>query len=411
MHRRALTGEQPSTSRSAPRTFGVLCVAVCLLSSPRLPASARDVPDRLSDKAFWTLVTSSSEPSGTFPSDNFVSNESAYQTVIPRLVQTVGTGGVYLGVGPDQNFTYIAALRPRLAFIVDIRRQNMLLHLMYKAIFELAPTRAEFLSTLFCRPIPRDADRTSSTSTILDAISDEPPDSALSTRHQAAIRDRLTRVHKFGLTPSDLETIGAVYRVFCGQGPRMTYQTYPMTPAQILQYRMVFPSFSDLLVETDDDGVNRGYLANDAQYAVVREMERRNAIVPLVGDFAGPTAIRAVGQYVQEHNGRVKTVYTSNVEQYLFASEVSDRFYDNVSALPLDARSVFVRSYFPSSAPAYFKTTPIGVPDRLPAFPPDAHAMGLPLPTVSLLSPVRDTVSATKDGRVKTYFDLVELSK
>ena len=59
----------------------------------------------------------------------------------------------YVGVGPDQNFTYIAALKPRIAFIVDIRRQNMLLHLMYKALIELSPTREEFLSRLFSRAV------------------------------------------------------------------------------------------------------------------------------------------------------------------------------------------------------------------------------------------------------------------
>ena len=45
-------------------------------------------------------------------------------------------GGVYVGVGPNQNFTYIAAIRPELAFIVDIRRQNLLEHLLFKVLTE-----------------------------------------------------------------------------------------------------------------------------------------------------------------------------------------------------------------------------------------------------------------------------------
>ena len=63
-------------------------------------------------------------------------------------------GGVYLGVAPDQNFTYIVATAPRLAFIVDIRRGNLLQHLMYKAIFELSVDRAEFVSRLFSKRRP-----------------------------------------------------------------------------------------------------------------------------------------------------------------------------------------------------------------------------------------------------------------
>ena len=71
------------------------------------------------------------------------------QRVIPDLTRTVKPGRVYLGVGPEQNFTYIAATKPAMAFIIDIRRGNLQLHLMYKALFELSADRAEFVSRLF----------------------------------------------------------------------------------------------------------------------------------------------------------------------------------------------------------------------------------------------------------------------
>jgi hypothetical protein len=41
-----------------------------------------------------------------------------------------------------------------MAFIVDIRRGNMLELLLYKALFEISNDRAEFLSRLFSRPMP-----------------------------------------------------------------------------------------------------------------------------------------------------------------------------------------------------------------------------------------------------------------
>ena len=75
---------------------------------------------------------------GSFQSENFLSNENAFQTVIPELKATLPAGGVYLGVGPEQNFTYIVALRPRLAFIIDIRRGNLIEHLLYKAFVEMS---------------------------------------------------------------------------------------------------------------------------------------------------------------------------------------------------------------------------------------------------------------------------------
>ena len=67
----------------------------------------------------------------------------------------VKPGGIYLGVGPDQNFSYIVHTKPTLAIITDIRRQNMLEHLWYKALFALSNTRAEYLSLLVSRETPR----------------------------------------------------------------------------------------------------------------------------------------------------------------------------------------------------------------------------------------------------------------
>src|SRR5262245_15570692 len=96
------------------------------------------IPDRIADDQFWKLSTDMSEPDGTFRSDNLLSNEVCFQYVIPDLLKTAKTERVYMGVGPEQNFTYIAALKPKIAVIVDIRRGNLDLHLMYKAIFELS---------------------------------------------------------------------------------------------------------------------------------------------------------------------------------------------------------------------------------------------------------------------------------
>src|SRR5262249_47595705 len=132
----------------------VILAALCI--SPRLPAGRSvagpgTLPDKISDKDFWQLVESMSEPNGFFRSDNLLSNEDTFQYVIPTLERRLPSGGVYLGVGPDQNFNYIEALHPKMAFVVDIRRQNMVEHLMYKAILELSADRIDFLSMLFSR--------------------------------------------------------------------------------------------------------------------------------------------------------------------------------------------------------------------------------------------------------------------
>src|SRR5262245_58911959 len=120
---------------------------VCYLWFVLPPTKAADtLPTRYTDAEFWRMVTEFSEPGGFFPYENFVSNEVSYQDILPELTRIVKPGGAYLGVAPEQNFTYIAAIRPKVAFILDIRRQNMLELLMYMVIFEMSADRVEFVS-------------------------------------------------------------------------------------------------------------------------------------------------------------------------------------------------------------------------------------------------------------------------
>ena len=95
------------------------------------------------------LTARLSEPGGYFGSDNLVSNELSYQHVLAKLAHMNVAGGAYIGVGPDQNFTYIAQIKPRVAFMLDIRRDSLLQHLVFKAMFVMARNRIEYLCLLF----------------------------------------------------------------------------------------------------------------------------------------------------------------------------------------------------------------------------------------------------------------------
>src|SRR5437899_10003426 len=141
--------------------------------TPSSLVATDSLPAELSDQAFWKLVNDFSEPGGFFRSDNFVSNETTFQYVIKDLKKTK-PGGVYLGVGPDQNFTYIVAMQPRLAIIFDIRRQNMMQHLMYKALIEMSSDRADFLSRLFSRKRPLGLESKSTAEQVFSAYDDVP---------------------------------------------------------------------------------------------------------------------------------------------------------------------------------------------------------------------------------------------
>src|SRR2546422_7743327 len=145
------------------RQIFATCVIFCVISSV-LSAAA---PAQLTDRQFWTLSRDSSEEDGFFRSDNLLSNETSFQYIIPDLLKTARQGRVYLGVGPEQNFTYIAALKPAMAIIIDIRHGNLDVQLMYKALFELSKDRGDFVSRLFSRKRPNGLTEKSTVSEIL----------------------------------------------------------------------------------------------------------------------------------------------------------------------------------------------------------------------------------------------------
>ena len=176
------------------------------------------LPAELSDLDFWQLIVDISEPDGHFEDENFVSNEIGYHRVMQRLQDAVPPGGVYVGVGPEQNFSYIAALRPKMAFVVDIRRQNMIEHLMYKALFELSEDRADFLSRLFSRPRPASVDRHSSVADLFQAFATAHADRELFDVTLTRMLDVLVRQHRYGLTAGDQAALRKVFTAFFESG-------------------------------------------------------------------------------------------------------------------------------------------------------------------------------------------------
>src|SRR6516164_1826923 len=302
-----------------------LVVAALIVFGSLTSASraAETLPSELSDAAYWKLISDFSEPDGYFQLEIVTSNEMTYQNPLPELTKTAKSGGVYLGVGPEQNFTYIAALHPKLAFIIDIRRGNMNLQLLYKAFMELSHDRADFLSRLFARPRPPKLDDKTPVEELFDAYQLAAPSDELFQKNLQEASDHLTKVHKFGMTPDDLRGLEYVYTAFFKAGPDLNY-SFSGGP---FGGGFRFPTYATLMTETDARGDHRSYLATEANFRIVREMELHNAIIPVTGDFAGPKALRAVGRYLKDHDATVTAIYTSNVEQYLFQSDTNWRRY------------------------------------------------------------------------------------
>jgi hypothetical protein len=259
------------------------------------------------------------------------------------LTRTAIPGRAYLGVGSEQNFSYIAAVRPSMVFIVDIRRGNLDLHLTYKALFEMSTNRADFVSRLFSRKLPGEVSASSTAAEIFQAARKAVPDQALYEENLKKIKSHLTEKHGFQLSQGDLEGIEYVYGAWFRGGPDIRYELLNMgrggrgSPGGL-------PSYADLMTSTDGTGQNRSYLATESSYRFLKDLQSRNLLIPVVGNFSGPKALRAVGKYLTGHKLILSAFYASNVEQYLRQDGIWEAFCANAATLPIDETSTIIRS-------------------------------------------------------------------
>jgi hypothetical protein len=152
-----------------------------------------------------------------------------------------------------------------------------------------------------------------------------------------AVIAHLTKTRKLPLGKDDIDGIEYVYRNFHQFGPAINYTSS-------IGGRSTGSSYAAIMASRDrETGEERTYLATNEAYAQIRAMQRKNLIVPVVGDFAGPRALRAVGAYLRTHGAVLSAFYVSNVEDYLRRNGVWPAFCANVAAMPLDASSVFIR--------------------------------------------------------------------
>ncbi len=341
-------------------------------TAPAQPKPLANLPDSLSAAEFSKLSREMSEEGGYFLSDNFSSNETSYLHIVDKLKQIGATGGAYIGVGPEQNFTYIAKIRPRIAFLIDIRRQAIIQHLMYKAIFHHSPTRTEFLSRLLSKPLladkPVEAEKDKPKLTIpkADTAIEElltffnkiAATDAAYTANLAEIIKTIEAEFQFPLSKDDRASLEYVYKNFRADGLDIAFRMDGGGG-----WGNYFPSLRELIVQPDLNGKLGNFLAVVDDYNFVRDLHRKNLIIPVVGDFGGSKALAAIGDYLRKHNLTVTAYYLSNVEQYLFDGSSFEAFARNVKRLPLTEKSLFIRAVFnmrfshPAAVPGHISTT------------------------------------------------------
>jgi len=346
-----------------------------------LSITASHVSAQSDEETFASQIARFSEPSGFFDTDNLISNERTYLHVIDKLKHLSLSGGIYLGVGPDQNFSYIAQLQPERAYIIDIRRDNLLIHFLFKALFEISPTRVEYVANLFGRPVPDDTSHWETAD--IDQVVDFVDETTLDNGQLLLVQQRINQqLREFGvqLSMTDDETIARFHQIFANRGLSLQFRSLGRPP------RPHYPTYRDIILATDSRGVPSSYLASRTTYQFVRQLQLKDRIIPIVGNFAGSHAIKTLGDYLSSEGKSVSAFYTSNVEFYLFQNRLFSRYLNNLSRLPYKKNSVIIRSVF----------------NQRRGFPAN-NAQSY---SSAVVQDFRDFVTGFESGKYRSYWDL-----
>ncbi len=323
------------------------------------------------DRSMARVMLDLSEPESGPPADNLLTNEDSFARVAADVARLVPEGGVYLGVGPDQNFTYIAHARPRLSFILDFRRRNALVHLIHKAIMMLAPDRAGYLARLLARA-PRDRPGPPDAAGLVAAFDRVPLD-------RPRLADAIDRV------ASTLGPLGVVAEPEWPELARLQARLAgPGLESRFLALPM-YPTLGRLIGSPDRLGRPGHFLAADATYRSVRAAQLGDRIVPIVADLAGTVALPALAAWLRARSLAVSLVYLSDVEFFLLRAGRHPALVANLARLPLLEGAMLIRA----------STREIAHPERAPG---DS--------STTILRPLAPFLEAARGGRVRTLEDL-----
>lgn len=194
-------------------------------------------------------------------------------------------GGGYIGVGADQNYSLAAAARADRVWLVDLDAEVIYLHHLYLALVARAPTAAEFLRLLGSAREPQVA-----AALVARGLDERQQQGALEIfrAHQTLLRRKLERTASY------------------------------------------FPG-----------GAAANWLNDPALYQHLRQLVESGRIVARLGDLNGPRTMQQIGEEAERDEVPVRVLYLSNAESWF---RYNSRFVRNLSALPIDERSVVLRT-------------------------------------------------------------------
>lgn len=281
-----------------------------------------------------------SEPERADRAAVHVSSETSLLQVAPLLLARDRPGGAYVGVGAEQNFTYIALVRPQIAFIVTPRRSSALVHLLYKAMFDEARTRSEFLSFLNGRPY-HEADNPKADASATDVIAHAEELGRFSELHSTTLErlmDRISTKYGIRLSAADRAALKKIHKAFYDHGLDIRREPEGKAGDE-------YPKLRQQLALRAPNGLELGFLSHERWFRYVQRMHREDRIIPVVGDLTGPGALRGIAAYLGAEKIPLRTFYVSDEEARVFDRKAWPKWADNVAAFPVDEHSLFVRTW------------------------------------------------------------------
>lgn len=218
----------------------------------------------------------------TRDSHYWVSNED-HHDVFREPIE--GHGGVYLGVGTDQNYLMAAWAESPILLLVDFDEEIRNIHHVYGVIFSRAEDPESFI----------------------EAWSSERADD---------VRAWLAEEY-----PDD-ERRAALERAF-----RVARAT-------------IYARLRRVAADYEERGVP-AFVTDRDQYAFVRGLWRNGRVVPLRGDLTGDRTMVDIARALEDLDLRLGLLYTSNAEQYF---EFSPAYRRNITHLPLAEDGYLLRT-------------------------------------------------------------------
>ena len=117
----------------------------------------------------------------------------------------------------------------------------------------------------------------------------------------------------------------------------------PGLNARFLALR-VYPTFSRLIQTLDREEKPAHLLSRESFYQTVRRLQLGNRILPLVADFASPTALPRLGDWLRKYQLIISVIYLSDVEFFLLRSDRFPTYLENLARLPWAEGALLVRT-------------------------------------------------------------------